>query len=216
MPFSYSNPWAIAVLNPQAKTRAERAFHLVERALLRTLLAHILSLLLAAFLFGSDGVSANPVQTPENAEARLSQGLVFLRSRDFQRAREEFKAAIKANPALAQGHLYLGVVENQLGSPTAAISHLREALRLDSTSDAARYNLGLALLRIGNSDEAVLHFQEAVKRNPALTDARYNLGVLLSEKGRFREAIPHLEAARKGETGRFCRADSPGACLPRR
>ena len=94
-------------------------------------------------------------------------------------------------------------MENQLGSPTAAISHLREALRLDSTSDAARYNLGLALLRNGNSDEAVLEFQEAVKRNPALTDARYNLGVLLSERGRFREAIPHLETARKAKPGDF-------------
>ena len=163
----------------------------------------ILSLLFAAFLFGSDGVSANPVQTPENADARLSQGLVFLRSRDFQRAREEFKAAIQANPALAQAHLYLGVVENQLGSLTAAISHLREALRLDSTSEAVRYNLGLALLRVGNSDEAAVHFQEAVERNPALTDARYNLGILLSESGRFHEAIPHLEAARKGKPGDF-------------
>ena len=149
------------------------------------------------------GCLREPCPARDNAEAQLSQGLALLRSRDFQGAREEFKAAIKANPALAQGHLYLGVVENQLGNPTAAISHLREALRLDSTSDAARYNLGLALLRIGNSDEAVLEFQEAVKRNPGLIDARYNLGVLLSEKGRFREAIPHLEAARKARPGDF-------------
>src|SRR5215831_15896089 len=78
--------------------------------------ATTLFLLLAMLFFGSTSVSANPVQTPENAEARLSQGLAFLRSRDFQRAREEFKAAIKANPTLAQGHMYLGVVENQLGN----------------------------------------------------------------------------------------------------
>src|SRR4030095_3949064 len=163
----------------------------------------ILFLLLATFVSGSEDISANPDQRAETAEARRSQGLAFLRARDFQKAKEEFKAAIKANPALPQGHLYLGVVENQLGSPAVAISHLREALQLDPTSDAAHYNLGLALIRTGNSDEAVLEFQEATKRNPALTDARYNLGVLLSEKGLFREAIPHLEAARRARPGDF-------------
>src|SRR5262245_18921985 len=122
----------------------------------------VLSFFFAAALFGSHTVAAHPVQTPENAEARLSQGRAFLRSRDFQRAREEFQATIKANPKLAQGYLYLGVVENQLGNPTAAISHLRESLRLDSTSDAAHYNLGSALLRIGKSDEAVPEFQQAI------------------------------------------------------
>lgn len=137
----------------------------------------------------------------QSAEARVSQALIFLRLRDLQKAREELRVALQLNPRLEQAHLYLGVVESQLGRLEAAQEHLREALRLNSGSDAAHYNLALVLVRLGKTGEAIEELQAAVRKNPALSDAHYNLGVLLNESGRFAEAASHLERAQKVRPG---------------
>jgi tetratricopeptide (TPR) repeat protein len=151
--------------------------------------------------FGEIAGVTPPNQAAGSAQAHISRASVLLRSRQFEKAREELEAAVKLNPALPQAHLYLGVVEGELGNLTLAVVHLREALRLDPKSDGAHYNLGLILVRTGKSEEAIRELQQAVKQNPALTDARYNLGVLLSGRAQFREAIGHLEAARKARPG---------------
>src|SRR2546428_10089145 len=82
-------------------------------------------------------------QTPDTPQAHLAQGIALLRGGNYQQARSEFEAAVKLNPQQADGYVFLGVAENQLGNLSAAVSALRGALRLDPHSEAGHYNPAL-------------------------------------------------------------------------
>src|SRR3989442_15339875 len=92
-------------------------------------------------------------QTPDTPQAHLAQGIALLRGGNYQQARSEFEAAVKLNPQQADGYVFLGGAENQLGNLPAAVSGLREALRLPRKSQAPHFNHALCLLRQDKEDE---------------------------------------------------------------
>jgi Flp pilus assembly protein TadD len=73
------------------------------------------------------------------------------------------------------------------GRPAAAVSELREALRLQPDLAPARESLGDALAQLGRDDEAIAAYREALRLEPANLRVCLELGVLLELNGRWGE-----------------------------
>jgi tetratricopeptide (TPR) repeat protein len=98
-------------------------------------------------------------------------------------------------PLAAHVQLMLGQAAEQWRKPNDAVTHYREALRLDSTLVEAYNNLGNALDAIGKPEEALESYQSAVRLQPNTPLVHENLGTQLVELRRFDEAMKEYEEA---------------------
>src|ERR1017187_7911839 len=81
-----------------------------------------------------------PVRDPRASAAHVNQGVAFLKTGEMARALQEFRAANRVDSASAQTLVWIGVAQNGLGHFSEAASSFRGALKIDATSQAARYN----------------------------------------------------------------------------
>jgi Flp pilus assembly protein TadD len=104
---------------------------------------------------------------------------------------------LKVTESNALAHNNLGGALAAQGRTEEAISHYREAIRIDPKLVSGHNNLGVALMKTGKPEEAIAHYQEALRIDPENAAARTNLGSSLKAKGRVEEAITqYQEAAR--------------------
>jgi protein O-mannosyl-transferase len=107
------------------------------------------------------------------------------------------------NPGCWMAHNNLGVYLNDAGMREAALTHLREAVRLKPDYSDAHNNLGDALSKgPGGEDEAIREFETALRIEPGMIQAHANLGlILVNRPGRISEGVAHLEEALRGNEG---------------
>jgi len=110
-------------------------------------------------------------------------------------AEKFLEAAISLDPASAEAHSNLGVLNYRRGTLDAAARCFDRALSLTPGSAAALNNLGAVLTRLGRLDEAEALLRRAARLAPADADAASNLGQLLILKGRHDEARAELDRA---------------------
>ena len=91
----------------------------------------------------------------------------------------------------------LADLHRRAGHDEAAVSVLREAMRLDPGDGQAQYNLAVVLSDVGQVDDAVRVLREAARRDPR--DHRYDLrqGYILTRFHRNEEAIKLFESMLK-------------------
>jgi tetratricopeptide (TPR) repeat protein len=106
-----------------------------------------------------------------------------------------FELALKVNPRLIMAHVNLIAIYSDLGLPTKAEEHFREAVKLDSGWAEVYYNWGLLLFREGKFAEASETFKKAIEVNPNYANAYVQLGQFLDEGGRMSEAQQHYRLA---------------------
>ncbi len=112
---------------------------------------------------------------------------------------EDFRAALRLNPALGPAHLELGRILTQGASPEEAIAALRRASELQPNSFDAHHLWGEQLLRNGEAALAVVALRRAAELRPEDQAAAYALGRALRAAGRSEEARHHLAGiARSG------------------
>jgi Flp pilus assembly protein TadD len=107
---------------------------------------------------------------------------------------EDLAAQLKlldADPKNPIRHITVAMLHLQAGHLDQAITHLRDALRLDRESAPTHYNLGVALSRQQKFDEAIAELTEAVRLDPNYADAHNNLAAMLLLRGRAAEAVDH-------------------------
>lgn len=111
------------------------------------------TLALAAAAHASYGVTpAMPVPNPDAEVATEA-----LRSGDWQRAIDNFQAALKAEPDNAAFHSGLADAYRRRGSDELAFRHYREALRIDPGLASAHEGIGRAYLAAGDLAKAREH-----------------------------------------------------------
>ena len=108
-----------------------------------------------------------------------------------------FRHALAGHGDNALAHTSLGLALYEKGRPDEAMSHYREALRIDPGFFDARNNLGNALAKAGRKAEAIEQYREALRILPDSPKVLANLGLALMESDRLPEAAEYLEKAAK-------------------
>jgi tetratricopeptide (TPR) repeat protein len=78
---------------------------------------------------------------PDNPRAHINLGDAYVDAGRLQLGAEEFRAALRLDPNLAEAYNNLGVAEAGLGQTAQAAADYREALRLSPSWDKPRQNL---------------------------------------------------------------------------
>lgn len=138
-------------------------------------------------------LSVAAVTGPDLVEANNLLGLAYDRRGQHKQAREFYERALSVAPRNAQ-------VLNNLGHSlylddryADALSHLKDAARLDPADTRVANNLALVYGRLNKFDDAFKQF----KRAGGDFYAHTSTAALLATARRDRDAIKHYEAARK-------------------
>jgi tetratricopeptide (TPR) repeat protein len=129
-----------------------------------------------------------------NALAHVLLGRAYLNSNRSLQAIDEFKTALKLDPAIKLGHYHLGFAYFSLGRNDEAISEYKEELRRGE-SPAVVYELGRALLESGKYEAAVTYLQRATELDASNPDVWYNLGKAQALAGQAAQAESALRKA---------------------
>lgn len=108
---------------------------------------------LAASAGASYGVT--PEMPVPNADAEVAAQA--LDAGDWQRAADNFQAALRAEPDNATFHAALGYAYRKLGDLPRSLQHLRRALAIDATLRAAHASIGETYLALRDPTRARAH-----------------------------------------------------------
>lgn len=122
-------------------------------------------------------------------QSHLQQGDQQFAQGDYQRALDEYAAAIQKDPENAEAHFNSGITKRRLNDLKGAIAHYTTAIRLKPTSVDAYNNRGLVRSQLGDKLAAIADFTEAIRLNPQHVQAFNNRGTIYSELGKKQAAI---------------------------
>ncbi|MBA2705531.1 MAG: tetratricopeptide repeat protein [Blastocatellia bacterium] len=146
--------------------------------------------------------SANAQTTEQQptltAEQYLQAGNKYANGKQYDKAVDAFRLAIKLSPNLAAAYHGLGSAYVNMERVGDALEPMKTAVRLDPNNSVAHLNLGITLASLRRPDEAMTELNEAKRLNP--NDARIHLeigNVLHNSFGRIQDALAEdLEARR--------------------
>ena len=114
---------------------------------------------------------------------------------EYQKAIDEYKTALKLEPANANLHNSLGVCYGVTGEFVSALTQFKEAMALDAEEALAHYNAGLVHLLLDERDKARAHLLEVDNRPHNLFEVRLQLGKIYLEDDQPEEGLIYLEKA---------------------
>lgn len=134
-----------------------------------------------------------------DAAAYLLVGTKQTTLKQYQKAADSFRSALKLDPKSVDARYNLGVVLRRLGKNEEALMEFGKVIQLDPKHVLAHSNI--AAQKIAEKDEqaAIKHLQVVVDAKPDFHSARYQLGVLLELVGRQKDAIAQYQELLKRE-----------------
>ena len=143
---------------------------------------------------------------PRNLQALLEVGVYLLDQGKLDEAtilltravEDPDTSAVKPgmlSAAMAKAHANLGVLQGQAGNYEEAVTHSREALRLEPDYAFAHCTLGAALLELKQVEEGKRHLAESLRIDPQDAVANCRYADLLREENQPEQALPHYEQA---------------------
>ncbi|MFL6207301.1 MAG: tetratricopeptide repeat protein [Pyrinomonadaceae bacterium] len=166
-------------------------------------MTHVISKWLLALLCCGLLLAGGKAQTPDKtppvtAEQYVAAGTQYTRAREYDKAVDAYRQAIKLTPNLAAAHLGLGNVYNNMGRAADAVEPLKLAVRLDPDNASAHLNLSIAYVNLRHGEEALSEAQEAKRLSPNDPRVHNQLGIVLSSSfGRLEEALAAYNEARR-------------------
>jgi tetratricopeptide (TPR) repeat protein len=122
--------------------------------------------------------------SPENADARIALGDVYLRRGQRAEALAEYARVLSTHPDSALPLYRYADANLQLGNFPEAAAAAAKALKIDPQQRKARYVSGMALVRMGPSDEGEKELQEYRKQEAdAQAEVNAQRDVLVSNRG---------------------------------
>jgi len=158
-----------------------------------------LRILLSAFLLltGSPFALAQvdvPKLNPAVAE-QFQQATQAMRAGDLTHAGDGFESVTKSAPQFAEAYLNLGLVREEQGRHTDAITNFKKALQLKPRLRGANLFLGVAEFRSNQLDSAILALKKETTASPKDATAWMWLGVVQLENGDGSGAAAALDKA---------------------
>ena len=158
------------------------------------------------------------LKSPQNGRGLMNYGLTRMARADYQTARAYFERAALLTPNYSTLEINLGIVDDALGSKTAAEDHFTRALALspDATSHFY-YARWLASMR--RAPEALDHLRKSLVNSPGGLDARHLLMRLLAAQDAnadLRQAAADTLALDPGDAdaAAYLRGESPMKASP--
>lgn len=139
--------------------------------------------------------AATPSALPASAGQSLVRAEQFRRAGQLREAEQLSRAALAAQPDLAEAAHSLGIIAYQSGKLDEAIGHLRRAVALDGNVAHFHANLGEMLRLSGYRPEAISEGRRALALKPDYPEAHSNVGIALYEEGRFEQALACYDRA---------------------
>jgi tetratricopeptide (TPR) repeat protein len=122
--------------------------------------------------------------SPDNADARIALGDLYLRRGQHKEALDEFTRVLAAHPDKALPHYRVADANLQMGNFSDAVAEAARALRIDPKLQKARYVNGLALMRMGRTAEGQQELQEYGKQEAAAqAELDRQRGIVVSNRG---------------------------------
>src|SRR5262245_13387518 len=122
--------------------------------------------------------------SPENADARIALGDLYLRRGQYREALTEFERVLAALPDKAGPHYRVADANLQMANFPQAVSAAATALKIDPQLRKARYVIGTALVRMGRGEEGQKELQEYRKQEAdAQAEINNQRDVLVSNRG---------------------------------
>jgi tetratricopeptide (TPR) repeat protein len=136
---------------------------------------------------------------PNSADYRYWIGRLDYDAGRYAAAIDRFNEALARDPNFMKAHDNLGLCYEALDQPERAITHYREAVRLNRQAETKSpwppTNFAILLRQRGAAEDAGALFREALQYEPNFATAHYELGVLLDQQGRADEAMAELRRA---------------------
>ncbi|HQR71465.1 MAG TPA: PEP-CTERM system TPR-repeat protein PrsT [Burkholderiaceae bacterium] len=130
------------------------------------------------------------------AELRARVGDAYLRTREFEKARASFDAALAADPGSVRallGHVRLLALE---GDTTQAATLLAKVVEANPKSAEALTLQSAFRMLSGDHDGALASLEAAVAANPTFVNARFELISLLVAERKWEAAAAQVDATR--------------------
>lgn len=134
-----------------------------------------------------------------NSDPELWQALAIahFNQQAWQPALEAIKCAVEINPTSYHYHYNLGLIAEQLGDYTQAISAYQFAIHYNSQYTKAFNNLARLHQSLGNVDLALNLYKHAIEVEPEHYGSYINLGNLLMAQAAYQEAGQYYKQALK-------------------
>jgi tetratricopeptide (TPR) repeat protein len=139
-------------------------------------------------------------QSPR-AELYYERGWFFQQQENFDRAYEEYSAALTADPAFVDAYLERGQICRLAGRFEEAIADFTAAIERDGANTEARLRRANTWTEWGHCDEAFEDYAEALRIDPNLTAAYVNRCVTWLKIGDYQQAALDAEKALRIEPG---------------
>jgi tetratricopeptide (TPR) repeat protein len=133
-------------------------------------------------------------QQPQPAPGtNLAAGVEALKSGDLDGAERVFSEALRQGIKSALVFHNLGVIAQQRGDHTLAVSRFRQAIALQPEYAPSRLLLGVSLLALGKNAEAIAELQRAARSMPKEPQAHLQLAKAYEASENWVEAVEELQ-----------------------
>ncbi len=123
------------------------------------------------------------------------KGSISSNQKEYKKAEEYFKTAIKINSQIAYPYNSLGIVYVKLEDHDKAIMNYKRAIELDDKYVAVYNNLGLVYKRLEDYDKAILNYNKAIELDDKYVRSYYNLGIAYENLEDYDKAIINYNKA---------------------
>ncbi|MDD5085630.1 MAG: tetratricopeptide repeat protein [Candidatus Omnitrophica bacterium] len=131
---------------------------------------------------------------PSSHVAHFCMGIAYEGAGNYNKAIEEYKVALKANPDFPRLLANLGIAYEKSGMIKEAIELDLKAIKLDPKSIIAYNDLGVCYAKQGRVEDAIRAYERAIEVNPEYDKAYNNISIMYLRKGWVDKAI---EACKK-------------------
>lgn len=143
---------------------------------------------------------------PNNSAYLLARGRSYGALKEYDKAKEDYVAAILIDPECARCQLELGAMEAINGDPRAALAFLNRAIELKNNlpaGDLAEAHSMRAQIHeaMGERPAAAADYDEAVRLLPGSADYRINRGMFHMLGGEMPAALENFDAAVQAHPG---------------
>jgi tetratricopeptide (TPR) repeat protein len=130
---------------------------------------------------------------PNGAKQHFDYGVALQKEGRWEEAEEQYKTALRFNPAGPKSHMNLAVALMAQAKFDEAAPHMEAALHLQPNDGEFHLNYANLLQRLGRGDEAGPHYEAAARLLPDSPEAHYNYASFLASTGKGYDCVNELQ-----------------------